>query len=170
MLPDLEISEDRAQAQELILADGTVEPSELYFSEIVYPTESWLVPVSGNTICRKGNPAGFDSWRKSQFYGSGGRDHLEKPGDDPERIEDRIDTGLLEALSFNGYREDQEQRREGGLESPGPEFREAVPEIEEKGAKRLARLFSSKTAVVLIKAMTVLVILLMAVEAVLYLI
>ena len=36
LLTDLEISEDRAQAQDLILADGTVEPSEFYVSEIVY--------------------------------------------------------------------------------------------------------------------------------------
>lgn len=170
MLPDLEISEDRAQAQDLILADGTVEPSEFYFSEIVYPTESWLVPVSGNAICRKGNPIGFNSWRQSQYYGSGSRDHLEKPGDNPERIEEGVDTGLLEALSFNGYRKDQEQRRESGLENAGPEFREAIPDIEEKEAKSWNSLFSSETAVVLIKAMTVLVILLMAVEAVLYLI
>jgi len=170
MLPDLEISEDRAQAQDLILADGTVEPSEFYLSEIVYPTENWLVPVRGNTLCRKGNPIGFNCWRQSQYYGSGSRDHLEKPEDNPERIEDGIDTGLLEALNLKGCGTGQDQRIEGGLENPGPEFREAVPEMEEKEAKNWTGLISSETAVVLIKAMTVLVILLMAVEAVLYLI
>ena len=170
MLPDLEISEDRMQAQDLILADGTVEPSEFYLSEIVYPTENWLVPVRGSTLCKKGNPIGFSSWRQSQFYGSGGRDNLERPGDNPEKIEDDIDTGLLEALNLNGCGAEPDERRESGLENAGQEFREAVPEVEEKEGKNWISLFGSETAVVLIKAMTVLVILLMAVEAVLYLI
>ena len=169
LLADLEISEDRAQAQNLILADGTVEPSEFYVSEIVYPEENWLVPVTANTPCRKGNPIGFQSWRKAQFYGSCGLDHLEKPKYDIEKIDEGIDTGLIEELNrcdFTG----ENARQEMGLEDAGPEVREAVPELSDQASKENNGLFSRQKAIMLIKALTVLVILLMAVEAVLYLI
>ncbi|MFZ1316796.1 tetratricopeptide repeat protein [Methanothrix sp.] len=173
MLPDLEISEDRAQAQELILADGTVEPSEFYLSEIVYPTENWLVPARGSAICRKGNPIGFNSWRQSQFYGPGPFDRLEKPSDGMERIEEGADGGLLEALHLHGDGAGEKERWENELEHPGPGPREPLLEGEgekDKEAKNRVCLFSSKTAVLLIKVMAVVVILLMAIEAVLYLI
>ena len=173
MLPDLEISEDRVQAQELILADGTVEPSEFYLSEIVYPTENWLVPARGSAICRKGNPIGFNTWRQSQFYGPGPFDRLEKPSDGMERIEEGADGGLLEALHLNGNGAGEKERWENEFEHSGPEPREPLLERvgeKEKGAKNRVCLFSSKTAVLLIKVMAVVVILLMAIEAVLYLI
>jgi hypothetical protein len=169
-LPDLEISEDRAQARNLILTDGSVEPSELYVSEIVHPEESWLVPVMASTPCKKGNPIGFNSWRQAQFYGSKGFDHLEKPEDDIEKIDGVIDTGLIEELNRHDLGGRQGEWPERGLEDAGPDFREAVPEITEPASKYGSGLFSQEKAIMLIKAMSILVIILLAVEAVLYLI
>ncbi len=169
-LPDLEVSEDRALAQEMILADGSVESSEFYLSEIVYPTENWLVPVTANTPCKKGNPLGFHSWRQSQYYGSGGFGHLERPEKGIEKDDEVIDTGLLEELKGHGISSEHEERQEAGLEDAGPEVREAFPKVNDRAIGFGRGLFSQEKAVVLIKAMTVLVILLLAVEAVLYLI
>ena len=169
LLTDLEISEDRAQAQDLILADGTVEPSEYYVSEIVYPEESWLVPVAANTPCRKANPIAFQSWRQAQFYGSCGLDRLEKPKDDRENIDEGIDTGLIEELKRHDFSGEKVQQ-EMGLEDAGQEVQEPISELSDQAIKEGTGLFSREKAIILIKAMTVLVILLMAVEAVLYLI
>lgn len=170
LLTDLEISEDRVQAQDLILADGTVEPSEFYVSEIVYPVESWLVPVMANTPCKKNNSIGFHSWRQAQFYGPGGFEQLERLERDIEKIDGAIDTGLIEELNLYDYSGGQEERQEIGLEDAGPEIREAVPEMNNLASKEGICFFCRKSATVLIKAMAILVILLMAVEAVLYLI
>jgi hypothetical protein len=170
-LPDLEISEDGAQARNMILTDGTVEPSELYVSEIMHPEESWLVPVMASTPCKKENPIGFNSWRQAQFYGSKGFDHLEKPEDDIEKIDGVIDTGLIEELNrhdLGGMQGGEWPER--GLEDSGSDFREAVPEFKESTSSYGSGLFSQEKAVMLIKAMSVLVIILLAVEAVLYLI
>ena len=170
-LPDLEISEDGARARNMILTDGTVEPSELYVSEIMHPEDSWLVPVMASTPCKKENPIGFNSWRQAQFYGSKGFDHLEKPEDDIEKIDGVIDTGLIEELNrhdLGGMQGGEWPER--GLEDSGPDFREAVPEFKESTSSYGSGLFSQEKAVMLIKAMSVLVIILLAVEAVLYLI
>ena len=51
-LPDLEISPERSVARGLILADGTLEASEGFVSEIVNPEEGWLVPVSASLPCK----------------------------------------------------------------------------------------------------------------------
>ncbi len=59
---------------------------------------------------------------------------------------------------------------ERGLEDSGSDFREAVPEFKESTSSYGSGLFSQEKAVMLIKAMSVLVIILLAVEAVLYLI
>jgi len=99
----------------MILTDGTVEPSELYVSEIMHPEDSWLVPVMASTPCKKENPIGFNSWRQAQFYGSKGFDHLEKPEDDIEKIDGVIDTGLIEELNRHdlGGMQGGSGRREG---------------------------------------------------------
>lgn len=76
----------------------------------------------------------------------------------------------MEELKGHSISHEHEERQEAGLEDAGPEVRESFPKVNDRAIGFGRGLFSQEKAVVLIKAMTVLVILLLAVEAVLYLI
>jgi hypothetical protein len=76
----------------------------------------------------------------------------------------------IETFGYQDYNLDhEEQSQDAGIKGAGPEFREAppVPEIEKKAQESP---FSRSNAVVLLKVLTALLIMLLAIEAILYLI
>ena len=120
-LPDLEISPERSVARGLILADGTLEASEGFVSEIVNPEEGWLVPVSASLPCKSYGrilpPIG------QQFPGATSitmKPEMEIVGRDEDRIEGSIDKPVEEF----GYRGRNIEPQETKLEGAGTEARE----------------------------------------------
>jgi hypothetical protein len=73
-----------------------------------------------------------------------------------------------EPVAEFGYRGRDTEPQETELEGVGEEAREAVPDPEEASTDAEAGPFSRSRAILLLKALTVLVVLLLAVEAILY--
>jgi hypothetical protein len=91
------------------------------------------------------------------------------PGANEERDEEPIDV-LGDQGGDQDYDLDQEdQLQKAGIEYAGPEFSEAPtdPEIEKEAQESL---FSNSKAIFLLKALTALLVMLLAIEAILYLI
>jgi len=165
-LPSLEISLERSVAKSMILADGTLEASEVYISEIVNPEEGWLVPVSASLPCKsygrvllppKGQQFRGDSVTLKPEVEIVGRDEVLNGG------------SIDEPVAEFGYRGRNIEPQVTKLEGVGEEAREAVPDPEEASTGACwEALFSHSRAILLLKALTVLVVLLLAVEAILY--
>ena len=139
--PVLEVSKDRAEAQEMILADHAAEASEILVSEVERAKDGWLVPVKASIAC--------ESHGQIQLY-------LQKPLTKvveivkPKTGEESIptqepsdDANLLEGLS-----EDTDAWEDQAKGGP----------------------FNQANAIKLLKALALVVIMLLAVEAILYLI
>ncbi len=164
-LPSLEISPERSVARGMILADGTLEESEVYVSEIVNPEEGWLVPVGACLPCKsygqvllppKGQQFRGDSITLRPEMEIVGRDEVLNGGSIDEPVE---------KFGYHGRNIDPQVTK---LEGVGEEAREAVPDPEEASPDAREALFSRSRAILLLKALTVLVVLLLAVEAILY--
>ena len=164
-LPSLEISPERSVARGMILADGTLEESEVYVSEIVNPEEGWLVPVSACLPCKSYGQV-LLSPKGQQFRGDSItlRPEMEIVGRDEVLNGGSID----EPVEKFGYRGRNIESQVTKLEGVGEEAREAVPDPEEASPDAREALFSRSRAILLLKALTVLVVLLLAVEAILY--
>jgi tetratricopeptide (TPR) repeat protein len=164
-LPSLEISPERSVAKSMILADGTLEASEVYISEIVNPEEGWLVPVSASLPCKSYGRVLLPP-KSQQFRGDSVRlkPEVEIIGRDELRNGGSIDEPVAEF----GYRGRNIEPQVTKLEGVGEEAREAVPDPEEASTGAREALFSRSRAILLLKALTVLVVLLLAVEAILY--
>ena len=174
-LPDLEISPERSVARGLILADGTLEASEGFVSEIVGPEEGWLVPVSASLPCKSYGrilpPMG------RQFPDAASitmKPEMEIVGRDKDRIEGSIDEPIdkpIEKFSYRGRNtEFQETRLEGAgtVARESVEAREPLPDMEDASTEAQEGPFSRTKAILLLKALTVLVVMLLAIEAILY--
>jgi hypothetical protein len=164
-LPSLEISPERSVARGMILADGTLEASEVYVSEIVNPEEGWLVPVSASLPCKsygqvllppKGQQFRGDSITVKPEKEIVGRDEVLNEG------------SIVEPVEKFDYRGRNIEPQETKLEGVGEEAREAVPDPEGASADSKEGPFSRSRAILLLKALTVLVVLLLAIEAILY--
>ncbi len=164
-LPSLEISPERSVARGMILADGTLEESEVYVSEIVNPEEGWLVPVSACLPCKSYGQVLLPP-KGQQFRGDSItlRPEMEIVGRDEVLNGGSID----EPVEKFGYRGRNIESQVTKLEGVGEEAREAVPDPEEASPDAREALFSRSRAILLLKALTVLVVLLLAVEAILY--
>ncbi len=163
-LPDLEISEERIEAQDLILADGTIESSEFFVSEIVNPEEGWLVPVGASIPCKSYGQILLPPRR--QGY-SGEIATPSNPENELEEANEEENSGLFEELEGHEY---GTEPQETDLEGAGSEVREAVRDITSAPADADEGPFSRAKAILLIKALAILVVLLLAIETILYLI
>jgi hypothetical protein len=164
-LPSLEISPERSVARGMILADGTLEASEVYVSEIVNPEEGWLVPVSASLPCKSYGQVLLPP-KGQQFRGDSitVKPEMEIVGRDEVLNEGSIDEPVAEF----GYRGRNIEPQETKLEGVGEEAREAVPDPEGASSDAKEGPFSRSRAILLLKALTVLVVLLLAIEAILY--
>jgi tetratricopeptide (TPR) repeat protein len=191
-LPVLEISKERCVAKSLILADSSMEASEVFVSEIANPVEGWLVPIKAGIACKSSGqlllPANRQpperqlhsvkkemplkpEYGKHESYERKFPEANEETSE--ERNEERNKDGnneQIEVLGDEGYDHDHgEQPQVAGIEDTGPEFSEAAPDPEiEKEVQESP--FSHSKVVVLLKAMTTLLVMLLAIEAILYLI
>jgi tetratricopeptide (TPR) repeat protein len=167
-LPNLEISPERSVARGLILADGTLEASEVHVLEIINPEEGWLVPVSASVPCRSYGQV-ILSPRNQQLRGES-RAPIEPVMEIIGRDEGLIEE-LIEAPSRElGYRGNSNEPQEAKLEGVGTVSREAIPDPEDASSEAQEGLFSRAKAILLLKALTVMVVLLLAIETILYLI
>jgi hypothetical protein len=165
-LPNLEISPERSVARGLILADGTLEASEVFVSEIANPEEGWLVPVSASLPCNSYGRVLFPP-KSQQFCGE--TSTTVKPEREIVGSDEELNKGSLEELVADfGYRGRNIESQETKLEGVGAEAREAVPDPEEASTDAQEGPFSRSRAILLLKALTVLVVLLLAIEAILY--
>jgi hypothetical protein len=164
-LPSLEISPERSVARGMILADGTREASDVYLSEIVNPEEGWLVPVSASLPCKSYGRVLLPP-KGQQFRGDS---ITVKPEMEIVERDEVLNEGPIdEPVAEFGYRGRDTEPQETELEGVGEEAREAVPDPEEASTDAEAGPFSRSRAILLLKALTVLVVLLLAVEAILY--
>jgi tetratricopeptide (TPR) repeat protein len=183
-LPVLEISKERGRARDMILADGSREGSEIFVSETVNPDDGWLVPIKAEVACKSSGQLILPANRHAPerklrnvkkemplIQEDRRQESHEKafPGANEERDEEPIDV-LGDQGGDQDYDLDQEdQLQKAGIEYAGPEFSEAPtdPEIEKEAQESL---FSNSKAIFLLKALTALLVMLLAIEAILYLI
>ena len=164
-LPSLEISPERSVARGMILADGTLEASEVYVSEIVNPEEGWLVPVSASLPCKSYGQVLLPP-KGQQFRGDS---ITVKPEMEIVERDEVLNEGSIdEPVEKFGYRGRNIEPQETKLEGVGEEAREAVPDTEGASSDAKEGPFSRSRAILLLKALTVLVVLLLAIEAILY--
>ncbi len=167
-LPNLEISPERSVARGLILADGTFEASEVHVLEIINPEEGWLVPVSASMPCRSYGQV-ILSPRNQQLHGESRapiEPEMEIIGRDEGLIEELIEAPAREF----GYRGNNNEPQEAKLEGVGTVAREAITDPEDASSEAQEGPFSRAKAILLLKALTVIVVLLLAIETILYLI
>lgn len=154
-LPVLEISRERYEAKSLILADGSMEESEVFVSGAANPEDGWLVPVKADMACK--------SFRQLQEM--------------PSKPESRRNDPQERAYPKEGH----ETNDEGNKESNNEMNSEPIEGLEDLDFSQLHNdleiekenqesLFSRKNEVLLIKALAVLLVMLLAIEAILYLI
>jgi hypothetical protein len=165
-LPSLEISPERSFARNMILADGSLEASEVYVSEIVNPEEGWLVPVSASLPCKSYSRV-LSPPNGRQFRGE--TSMTAEPEMDIIGRDEALNEGSMDepAAEF-GYSGRNIEPQETKLEGVDKEAREAVQEPEDASGDAKEGPFSRSRAILLLKALTVLVVLLLAVEAILY--
>jgi tetratricopeptide (TPR) repeat protein len=138
-LPVLEISKERYEAKDLILANG------------------WLVPIKANMACKSYGQLLLPAIRQ-QF-----NEKLEMPLKPEEERHEPHERAFSEA-NEERYEEKSEERNNEPIE-----FSEAAPDPEiEKEAQESP--FSHSKAVFLLKVLTALLVMLLAIEAILYLI
>jgi hypothetical protein len=153
-LPVLEVSAERIKAKELILADGTLEDSEVCVSDAENPVNGSLVPLRAAVVCSDRsyiclNPVGALSNVKSEKSA-------------PEKRANRIDAP---------EKETKDDSLEDLAENLKEDIFEKVEHIHSLDEDKPKREFSYKDgAMLLLKALMVVVVLLLAIEAVLYLI
>jgi len=146
-LPVLEISEERFEAKDLILADG------------------WLVPIKAEVACKNSGQLLLPP-KRQQFNAK--KEMPLKP-EDEERNKERNYEPIEELGNLDYDQRHHESLQEAGIEEEGPEFSEAPPDPEiEKVAQESP--FSRSKAIFLLKAMSALLVMLLATEAILYLI
>jgi tetratricopeptide (TPR) repeat protein len=155
--PNIEISKERARTRDLILADGTVEASEVFVSEMANPEPCYLVPVTASMVC-KTNSQHIDQ---------------DKPLWKAEVVEAPIKTQQYEILIKDtiGQGIDAERKEESAKDvssDVGGIAKDLGPSIASGYARE--SIFSRSKGIMLLKGMTILVILLLVVEAILYLI
>ncbi len=151
--PVLEVSKERAEAQEVILADHAAEAPDAFVSEEDGAESGWLVPVKANIACEShGQMLVFPD--KS----------LAKATEivEPKAKDDSISahTADNDPNSVRAASEDTDS----AFNEP---FQDPVEEWEDQAKKSP---FSQANAIKLIKALSLVVIMLLAVEAILYLI
>ncbi|VVB69353.1 Uncharacterised protein [uncultured archaeon] len=151
--PVLEISKDRAEAKEMILADDAAEASEILVNEAENAKDGWLVPVKASIAC--------ESRGQIQLYPQEPLMNVveavtPKTRADPiPTQEPNDDTNLLEGLSV-----DTDSALSESIHDPA----RAEEDQDKEGS------FNQGNAIKLLKALTLVVTMLLAVEAVLYLI
>jgi tetratricopeptide (TPR) repeat protein len=154
----LGITKERAKARDLILADGTVEASETFASDMANAKGCWLLPVNTGMACKS-----KDHISSMQERPRWKTEIVEHPirginGEDPLKIiEDRVI---------------DEKQQKASSKDTKPGFSEAVnyhgPSTASERTKK--GLFSRLNAIMLLKGMTLVVFLLLVIEAILYLI
>ncbi len=151
--PVLEVSKDRAEAQEIILADDAAEASEILVMEAESAKDGWLVPVKASIAC--------ESHGQIQLY-------PQKPlanvveAVKPKTVEDPIPTQEPsdDANLLEGLMEDTASAHSEPFHDPARAGEDQAREGR----------FNQANAIKLLKAMMLVVTMLLAVEAVLYLI
>jgi len=141
-LPVLEISKEKCPAKNLILADG------------------WLVPIEADVACKSSGQLLLPAIR--QRFNAKKEMHLKPENKSQEPQERAFPEGNKETNHH-------EVPQEAGIDDAGPEYSRAVPDPEiEKEAQESP--FNRSNAVFLLKALTALLVMLLAIEAILYLI
>ena len=176
-MPVLEISRERPEARDLILADGSTEASQVFVSEIVNPEAGWLVPSKAAVACKSSGQLLLPVNRQPSEYQLDEnqpeeRQPFHEKKDMPLKPEDTRQESYERAFpegSEETNERSEEQPLEAGIEDTDPRFREAVPdhEIEEPVPESP---FSRSKAIFLFKSLSVLLVILLAIEAILYLI
>ena len=154
----LEISNERVKARDLILADGTIEASEAFVSDMANTEDCWLLPVNSSVICKR--QAQIHSMQERPRW----KTEIVEPPVRGLNNEDPIK--IIDDLGIN------EKQPKANPKDARARVGEAVNYSGPSTASRQSQngLFSSLNAILLLKGMTLLVVLLLAIEAILYLI
>jgi tetratricopeptide (TPR) repeat protein len=151
--PVLEVSKDRAEAQEMILADHAAEASEILVSEVESAKDGWLVPVKASIAC--------ESHGQIQLYP---QKPLTKVVEivKPKTGEESIPRQELsdDANLLGGASEDTDSAFGEPFQDPARAWEDQAKEGR----------FNQANAIKLLKALALVVTMLLAVEAILYLI
>ena len=154
----LKISKERVKARDLILADGSIDGSETFVSDMANTEDCWLLPVNSNMACK--SQTQILSMQERPRWKT---EIVEPPmrginNEDPIKI---IDDQIVDEKQQEASPKEARARAGEAINYPGPSI---TSKQSQKG------LFSSMNAILLLKGMTLVVVLLLAIEAILYLI
>ncbi|MDD1750899.1 MAG: tetratricopeptide repeat protein [Methanothrix sp.] len=177
-LPVLEVSRERCEAKDLLLADGSTDESEVFVSETANPEAGWLVPTKTAVACKSSgqlllpvnrppseNQLDENLPDESQLVHEK-KDMPLKPEDTRQESSERA---FPECSEETNEERSEKQPLEAGIEDTDPEFREAV--LDHEIVKPIQESpFSHSKAIFLFKGLSVLLVMLLAIEAMIYLI
>jgi hypothetical protein len=170
-LPALEISEERCEAMDLILADGTLEASESV-PETANDGKGWLAPIKADMACRDYCqlllPPNREQYNVLTHTSLQSVDKFKESFNEP--AEGIFDQDRHEALKEIGIEERIEDEIDKEIEDSGQKFGESVPDPAGNAEDARKSPFSQSRVILLLKALTVLTVMLLAIEAILYLI
>jgi tetratricopeptide (TPR) repeat protein len=151
--PVLEVSKERAEAQEVILADHAAEASEVFVSEVEGAENGWLVPVKASIAC--------ESHGQMQVF-------PDKPLTKVvEIVEPKAKDAFIPAQELSSDVNPLRAAPEDTDSAFGESFPDPAEEWEDQAKEGT---FSQANAIKLLKALMLVVVMLLAVEAILYLI
>lgn len=170
-LPLLEISKEGRRAKSPILADGSLDASEAFVSGVANPEDGWLVPIKADMACKSSGqlllPAKRQPDERALFNA---REEMSSKPED--RRPEPAERAFPKASHDEGNKESNNERNNEPIEGfdeldfSQPHHEQDL-EIEKEAQESL---FSHSKAVFLIKALAVLLVMLLAIEAILYLI
>ncbi|MBN1234834.1 MAG: tetratricopeptide repeat protein [Methanotrichaceae archaeon] len=181
-LPVREISKEKGLARDMILADGSREASEIFVLETANHDDGWLVPIKADVACKssgqlflhtnakKEMPLKQETKRQESHERAFPGANVEGNGERNEEPIDVLGDQGYDKGYDKGYDPDhEEQLQKAGTEYAGPESSEApqYPEIEKRAQESA---FNHSKAIFLLKGLTALLVMLLAIEAILYLI
>jgi tetratricopeptide (TPR) repeat protein len=157
----LEISNERVKARDLVLADGTIEASEAFVSDMANTQDCWLLPVNSGVACKS----------QTQICSMQERPRWKTEIIEPPMrgVNNEDTTKIISDRAIN------EKHPTASPEDAGARVGETVNYPNHPGPSTASKqsqkgLFSSQNAILLLKGMTLVVVLLLAIEAILYLI
>jgi len=170
-LPALEISEERCEAMDLILADGTLEASESAI-EMANAGKGWLAPIKSDMACRSSCQLFLPPKRElsSLFAQTSLKSEEKFEESTSEPGEGTFDQDRNETPQEIGIEDRIEDEIDEEIEDSGQKFSESGPDPAGTAEDARKSPFSQSRAIFLLKALTVLTVMLLAIEAILYLI
>ena len=170
-LPALEISEERCEAKDLILADGTLEASESV-PETANDGKGWLAPVKTDMACRSSCqlllPPKREQYNVLTHTPLQSVDKFEESINEPG--EGTFDQDRHDAPQESEIEDRIEDEIDDEIEDSGQIFSDSVPDPAGNAEDARKSPFSQSRVILLLKALTVLTVMLLAIEAILYLI